>query len=151
MSQQVVSYRSMLSNSQLESVGQGHSRDWTVPVLSHLVKCHGGNKGKWKSCFAFCCCKGSQGLLPPGMNTEITLYTEPQCHKAHSLTFSSCCSAYLRVVLYGNSVVVLKKHANVQTYEHLLRASVCMYMCEWSIYGGPIKQIQKYAPNGRHS
>lgn len=37
---------------------------------------------------------------------------------------------------------MLKKHANVQTYEHLLRASVCMYM----FVSGPcmVTQLSKF-------
>lgn len=46
------------------SKGQSHSRDWTVPALSDLVKCHSGNKGKWKSFSALWCRNESPGLLP---------------------------------------------------------------------------------------
>lgn len=125
-------HRNKLSNSQLESwgpsKGQGHSRVRTVPVPSDLVKCHSGNKSKWKSCFALWCHIWSWGLLQRGV--------EESEHRNHttcwdSLTFSTCFTvAHLRAVICGNTVIVWKKlvrvHAHV--YQYFFRA--CLYACE---------------------
>ena len=46
------------------SKGRSHSGDWTVPALSDLVKCHSGNKGKWKSFSALWWRNETRGLLP---------------------------------------------------------------------------------------
>lgn len=112
---QTFSYSSNCTNAQLESGSPTRVRDRTSPASSDLVKCHSGNKGKWKSCFSLWCCNWSWGPWPMFMKLC-------ECSQRHW----SEKDIYLQMLLQFDitqGVVICKKNKNSQCVKS--KASMC--------------------------